>query len=77
MVDNPHEWKPPAPFESGPRLLVRRGGGYPLPPIGNARGNDRRHLRRQEWTGTLMLLLLILAPFGWFFGSILGLWRLF
>jgi hypothetical protein len=77
MVDNPYEPKPPVAFESGPRMLARRGSSYTLPPIGSTRVRDRLHLRRQGWIGTLMVLLLILAPFGWFFGSVFGLWRLF
>jgi hypothetical protein len=76
MIDNPYEPKPAPPFEAGPRVLARRGNAYSLPPIGDARSRDRRHLRRQGWIGTAMVLLLILLPFGWWFGSIFGLWTL-
>jgi hypothetical protein len=74
MVDNPFEPKPLPPFDAGPRVLARRGNAYQLPPIGAARRTGRAHLLRQERIGTLLMLLLVVLPFGWFVGLVFGWW---
>lgn len=73
-MENPFEPKSPPATEAGPRMLLRRGNGYALPPLGSMRQRDRRHLRRQSRTANLLLLLLVIAPFGWWFGAVFGLW---
>ena len=74
MVDNPYEPHKPSPLEAGPGMLLRRGNGYDLPPIGNARRYEARHFRRQEWTGVAAMLLFVGLPFGWFLGVLFGWW---
>lgn len=73
MVDNPYDPPRVGPFAAAPRTPLRRGSTYEVPPIGSGRHVDRAHLRRQEWTGRLMLLLFLGGPaiavlgheFGW------------
>lgn len=62
MVDNPYEPKSPGPHEAGPRMLLRSGNGYSLPPIGNCRRYHRAHFQRQERIGTLLIVLLLVVP---------------
>ena len=61
-MENPYEPKEPGPYTARSRAPQRRGNDYHLPPIGNARTLDERHLRREQWMGWLMLLLLIGLP---------------
>lgn len=74
MVDNPYEPHKPSPLEAGPGMLVRRGNGYDLPPIGDARHYNRSHHRRQEWTGIAALFLMVALPLAWFVAVVFGGW---
>ena len=74
MVDNPYEPKTAAPHEAGPRVLLRRGNGYSLPPISNGRHYDRAHHTRQGRIATLLVLLLLGAPLVGVIGMELGWW---
>lgn len=74
MVDNPYEPKPPDPYSTGPRMLLRRGNGYNLPPIGSGRHYDRSHHRRQGWIATLLVVLLFVVPAIGAIGWDLGWW---
>lgn len=67
MVDNPFEAQRGNPHEAGPAIRVRRGEGYNLPPIGPARRFDLQHHRRQDWIGVVLIVLMVLAPLGYFF----------
>jgi hypothetical protein len=68
MVDNPYEPKPTSPHEAVPRMLLRRGNGYSLPPIGDGRSFDRRHFTRQGRIATLLVVLMLVIPVVWFVG---------
>lgn len=74
MVDNPYEPHEPSPLAAKPGMLLRRGNGYALPPIGSARRYERAHHQRQEWTGMVAMLMFVVVPFGWFLGVLLGFW---
>jgi hypothetical protein len=74
MVDNPYEPKPGSPHEAAPRMLLRRGNGYVLPPSGNGRHYDRAHFQRQERIGTLLIVLLLVVPAVVAIGWDLGWW---
>ncbi len=74
MVDNPYEPAPPSPFEAGPRLQLGRPDGYKLPPIGPGRHFDAAHHTRQEWTGRLIITLLLVVPAVYVLGLELGWW---
>jgi hypothetical protein len=55
-------------------VLLRRGNGYSLPPIGNGRHYDRAHHTRQGRIATLLVLLLLGAPLVGVIGMELGWW---
>lgn len=74
MVDNPYEAKSTSPYEAGPRVLLRRGNGYTLPPIGSGHHYDRVHHRRQGWIGTLLVVLMLVVPAVGAIGWDLGWW---
>lgn len=61
-MENPYEPRRPGPYTARVRSPQRRGADYHLPPIGNCRTLDKKHLRREEWTGWLMLFLFIGLP---------------
>jgi len=53
---------------------VRRGANYRLPPIGSGHHVDAAHLRRQEWTGRLLIWGILIAPVVYFIGWDCGWW---
>ena len=61
-MENPYEPKEPGPYSARVRSSQRRGADYHLPPMGNGHTLDKKHLRREEWTGRLMLFLFIGLP---------------
>ena len=74
MVDNPYDPQAASPHEAGPRMLLRRGNNYRLPPMGNGRHYDRAHFRRQGWIATLLVVLLFVVPAVGAIGWDLGWW---
>ncbi|MFT7536093.1 MAG: hypothetical protein ACI85K_002047 [Hyphomicrobiaceae bacterium] len=61
-MENPYEPRRPGPYTARVRSPQRRGADYHLPPMGNGRTYDKKHFRREQWTGWLMLLLFIGLP---------------
>ncbi len=73
-VKNPYEPQEPDAFRARARAPQRRGADYHLPPIGNVRMLDQKHLARQEWIGRGIMLLLIGGPIAYALGLHFNVW---
>ena len=71
-MENPYEPREPGAYTARARSPQRRGADYHLPPIGNTRMLDKKHLLRQEWTGWLVMMLFIGGPIAWLLGMEFG-----
>ena len=67
-MENPYEPKEPGPYTARARAPQRRGNDYHLPPIGNTRMLDKKHLRREQWMGRLMIFLFLGLPLVYLIG---------